>query len=213
MGKELIQPIDEHTAKAIAEVSKLGSKGLDVGTSVGSYVGSILGDLPKNLIGMLGDKIYFARLNRFNQLAADHQQRLSKRGISGAEASPALAIPIIDAAVDETRSELLDLWQRLLANAADPTRSHRVRDSFIAILKRFDPMDAQVFQVMGGTPHNLVKPNARDFVVETLRSPMEEVLVSFENLQEMGCLSASGRDAWDPIVTNRGQLLYQALEP
>ncbi len=209
MGNEIIRPIDEETAKAAAEAFRFGSKAIDAG----SAVAAIFGDLPKNLVGILGDKVKFARARRYVELEHDFRRRMHQRGIEGAEPSPTLAIPIIEAAIDETRTELLDLWQRLLANSCDPSRANRVRDTFIAILKQFDPMDARVFELMGRTPANLVVPNARDFVTTSLRIPMEETLVSFENLERIGCLSSVNRDVWNPILTSRGVLLFKALEP
>jgi hypothetical protein len=72
-------------------------------------------------------------------------------------------------------------------------------------------MDAKVFQSMASQSSEL-KPNARDFMVSSLGDvSLDEVLVSFENLQSLGCLSVTNREAWNPVITNRGKLLFRAL--
>lgn len=42
---------------------------------------------------------------------------------------------------------------------------------------------------------------------------MPEVLLSFDNLIAFGCISNISRDPWNPIITNKGTLLYVALKP
>lgn len=212
MSNELIRPIDENTAKAIEETARFGGKLVDAGSAAGGYLGRTLGSLPESLIGLIGDQVAYWRARRYHELSADLEKRLADRGVKGVEPSPTLAIPILEAAVDETRSELKELWERLLANAFDPARTNTVRGSFVDILKKFDPMDALVFEAMATTFDDL-KPNARDFVLGKLggTASIEEILVSFENLQTLGCISSVNRDAWNPIITNRGKLLYKAL--
>src|SRR5690349_509359 len=115
MSNEIIRPIDEHSAKAIEETSRFGGKLVDAGTAAGGYLSQTLGTLPKNLVGLVGDQVEYWRRRRYSELSADLERRLAARGIRGQEPSPALAIPILEAAVDETRDELRDLWERLLA--------------------------------------------------------------------------------------------------
>jgi hypothetical protein len=124
-------------------------------------------------------------MRRLIELNADLERRLAARGSKCIEPSPTLAIPILEAAVDETRAELKDLWERLLANAFDPSRTNAVRGSFIEILKKFDPMDARVFEAIAAQSGEL-SPNARDFVVGRLGN------VSLDEV---------------PTITNRGKLL------
>src|SRR5437660_1458996 len=59
---------------------------------------------------------------------------------------PSVAIPLLRAAYDESRPELQQIWAKLIAAAIDPNRSGQFRLSFIATLKQFDPLDAQVLK-------------------------------------------------------------------
>jgi Abortive infection alpha len=212
MSNELIRPIDENTAKAIEETARFGGKLVDAGSATGGYLSQTLGSLPKNLVGLIGDQVEYWRRRRFIELSADRERRLAERGVRGQEPSATIAIPILEAAVDETRAELKDLWQRLLANAFDPRRTNTVRGSFVEILKKFDPMDAVIFEAMASVSGEM-SPNARDFVVAKLagKTSIDETLVSFENLQNLGCISTVNRDVWNPAITSRGKLLYRAL--
>jgi hypothetical protein len=98
----------------------------------------------------------------------------------------------------------------LLANSYDPDRRDQVRDSLITLLKKFDPFDAVVLQALGnvtGEP----SPNARDYVKQSTGRSEDEVLVSFSNLIDLGCLSANTSEYWKPHMAPRGRLLLAAV--
>jgi hypothetical protein len=52
-------------------------------------------------------------------------------------ASLSLTLPILEAAANESRDELQDLWARLLAAAADPARAPAFRLAFIEAVKKW----------------------------------------------------------------------------
>src|SRR5262245_29135331 len=120
MGNELIRPIDPDTAKAISETAKMTGKALDLVGGAGGYAAGVLGGLPHNLFGIVGDQIFHKRRMRALDLDEEYQRRLRERGREPIEPSPSVAIPLLEAAIDETRDVLKDLWARLLANACDP---------------------------------------------------------------------------------------------
>jgi hypothetical protein len=211
MGNEIIRPIDPETAKAVSDVAKFGSDLVGTGRAVGAYSANVLGDLPKNLVGMLDDWVAHKRRLSLAKYDQEYRQRLRERGVDAVEPSPSILIPLLEAAVDEDREVLRDLWTRLLANAHDPNRRDNVRASLIAVLKRFDPFDAVVLQILGeviGDP----APNPRDFVKVTTGRSEDEVMVSFANLIEFGCFSLpSSNELWKPLMAARGRLLLAAV--
>jgi hypothetical protein len=75
---------------------------------------------------------------------------VGSRGAQGPfeEISPSIAVPLIEAAADESREELAELWAKLLAAAADPARKGRVRLEFATTLKQMDPLDAKVLETI-----------------------------------------------------------------
>jgi hypothetical protein len=62
-------------------------------------------------------------------------------------AQASIAIPLIDAALNEDREGLKQLWAKLLAVAMDSRRATLVRPSLIELLKNLDPLDARILQV------------------------------------------------------------------
>ena len=210
MGREIIPIIDPETAKAVQKASDLGGKAVDAGVGLGRYTASVFGMLPHDLVGIAGDYIRHKRRVRAVELDRRYQQILRDRGVTEpTEPSPSILIPLLSAALDEDRDVLKDLWARLLANACDPNRSGRVRQSFIDLLRKFDPLDAVILQELGavsGAPN----PNARDFIRSKLKQSENEVMVSFDNLVDLGCLGRA-TEHWNPHITPRGRLLLDAV--
>jgi hypothetical protein len=150
MGNEVIRPIDEVSARAIAEASIFGGKVVDAGTAGANWFAGVLGKLPHNLVGIIDDQVVYVRARRWAELNADLDRRLIERGVKDRiEPSFSVLLPLVEAAIDETRQELKELWERLLANAFDPARQDQVRLSFVELLKKLDPFDAVVLQVLG----------------------------------------------------------------
>jgi hypothetical protein len=179
MSKELIRPIDPDTAHAIEEAAKLGIKLLDSGDKAAGYATGVLGRAPHDLVGIFGDWLYHKRLRRWIKLAAETKRILDEHGVKEPyeEVSPSIAVPLLEAAIDETREEPQELWARLLAAALDPKRSGQVRLSYINTLKQFDPLDALVMNelyTLSGEPH----PNRRDYLAGKLGKSSNEIEVS-----------------------------------
>ena len=74
------------------------------------------------------------------------KKQLEDERVAEPDAPPSLAIPIMIAAADESRDELLDLWAALLAAAADSGKSNAFRLKFIEVVKRMDPLDPLVLR-------------------------------------------------------------------
>src|SRR5262249_56912313 len=74
-------------------------------------------------------------------------ERLAARGIHTREPlSISILLPILVASAEESRDELVDIWARLLAAAADPARAKSFRLAFIEATKKLDPLDAAVLE-------------------------------------------------------------------
>lgn len=206
MSEPSLIPISE-------EQAKLGQEAIKAGSALGAFVGEMLGDLPKDLFGLIGgDFIKIKRQERIATMVHAAKERLRNRGIvDPVNPSPNLAIQFVSAAADENRGELLDLWARLLASAMDPSRQGKFRQSFIDVIKQFDPFDALVFSVMVET-NGQMQPNAAQFITSKLRVNLDEVLVSLDNLQRLNCIQQfPAGHGGDPKLTSFGRLLSYAL--
>ncbi len=184
------------------EQAKLGQEIVGAGRDLGSYLAKILGDLPQDLVGLIiGDKVKARRLVQAEKLWETAKHYLREQQVTEPE-PPSLnvVIPILEAAVNENREELQDLWARLLAASMNPKKSNLVRLKFIEISKKFDPLDARVLDWMysheGGIFSNLPDKGMKQ-IQSDLTISEDEILVSLENLADLGLIN-------DPRNTGSG---------
>jgi hypothetical protein len=217
MSDDPPEPFGKETARAGAELAKFGVRFLDSLDGLFGYGAEVVETVPHDLVGVLGgDWLREVRRRNLAKLRARTERILAERGVKDPfeEISPAIAVPLLQTAADESREELAELWAKLLAAAADPTRTGRIRQSFISMLKQMDPLDAKILQALygvfpGGFGHNR---NGRDVLSQQLGVSQDEVLVSFGNLERLNCLGF-GLDTpkINPIISSAGKLLIEAL--
>jgi hypothetical protein len=177
-----------------------------------------LGNVPSDLVGLLGgDLLRHARIRNWSKLEEKTRRILKERGVnedSIGEVSPAIFIPIVTTAADENREELLELWSKLLAAAADPARCNAVRKSFVSALRDFDPIDALVFHQIWKTSGG-GSPTMRDYIAGILQVGTDSVTISFENLARLQCVANPQAGALhpgnDPSLTSFGRELSRVL--
>jgi len=184
-------PVTDEQARAFQEGAKVVGQSIDAAKSLVGWIGKILGTIPEDLVGLaLGDALHIKRAENFVQIAARAQGRLDARGVyQTVDVPPAVAIPLIEAASDESREELVDLWARLLAAAMDPSRANDVRGPFIRMVKTMDPVDAIVLHAV----QEIVATHQPATVVtvgEACALGEDKIEVAFANLIESGLLAA-----------------------
>ena len=200
MGDTGILPISDEQAKLGQELVKSAS-------GLGGWFADVLGDSPRDLVGLLiGDEIKAKRSERIVLLWHKTRERLRDRAVEPEPPSLKYAIPILEAAADEENEELQDLWSRLLAAAMDPNRRDTMRQSFVATVKRMDPIDAIALKAIRGTG-----PNAYTTVHELerqLQCSMDEAMVSIDHLAELGCVALNYQN---PALKPFGTLLMNVV--
>lgn len=183
MSDNSIIPISE-------EQAKLGQQLVETGKSLGGYLADILGDLPKDLVGILGDQVKVYRAVRLDALWKKSKEYLQVNGAVEPE-SPGLnlVLPILEAAADENREELQDLWARLLAASLHPDRLKLVRLRFIGALKSLDPLDVRMILWLQNyeQAHPLSSSQGtifgqRDTIAKELMVSTDEIEVSTANI-------------------------------
>jgi hypothetical protein len=190
-GKSII-PITNSQADAIKAVAELGKTVVEEGGQLARCIGKVLGTAPQDAVGIvLGDPLHFVR----TAIALKYEELITKilqdRNVKETQpVSPSLAIPLLRAAYDENRPELQDLWAKLIAAAMDPSRSGRVRLSFVDALKQFDPLDAIVLKARYEQQGDL-SPCPRDFLAKQWNRTPDEIELSAQNLQRLGCIRSS----------------------
>jgi hypothetical protein len=78
-----------------------------------------------------------------------------------------------------------------------------VRPSIVAIVKQMDPLDALIMEEMDKNPDPNWTPNGRDFMTARLKVSQEEILVSFDNLDRLGCIMFANPTTMEPPDARR----------
>ena len=117
------------------------------------------------------------------------------------EPSPAVAEPLIEAAMQESRPELQDLWAGLLASAM-LEGGQNTRYEFKEILAKMNPQDAVVFKIVAEMPNREWGQVTNDINGAYLfKASMDAGLkvgvweVALKKLEELGCVVPS---RWNP---------------
>jgi Abortive infection alpha len=177
-------PSDEQS-KAIQEGSKAIQEALKTLQGIGGFLRETFGTVPEDIVGLLGgDWLRVRRTENLFRMFQKARERLKARGVEMEEpASLSITLPIFVAAAEESRDELQDLWARLLAAAADPSRAGHFRLRFIEATKRMDPLDAAVLsrsqqeQGVSGTRLNTLATE--------LSVSRDQIDVSCDNLKKL----------------------------
>jgi len=169
--------------------------------------------LIKGEIDIALQKQLLRKIQNVTEIEKIARQIIAARGAIREEVSPSIADPLIEAAADEERAELKELWAQLLAAAMDPKRKQFVRADIITTLKQFEPLDARVLQAASELKGTQLPPNARDNIAQKLSATSDEIEVSMTNLARLGCLVPVDDWGAGPYVTvaPRGRMLIQAL--
>jgi hypothetical protein len=192
------------------EQAKLATKALEVLEGVGGFLREVLGDVPANLIGLLGgDWLRNRRAINLAEFAARTKERLKARGVQETRpASLSLAVPLLQAAADESRPEIQNLWARLMAAAMDPSRSSAVRQTYVETVKQMDPIDALVLEKLVDATN--WAPNARDALAQMFKRSSDEIEVSFQHLTKLECIKMPG-DSSHAVLTALGRELMRTV--
>lgn len=202
------------SAKAAQEIAKFGGKVIDAAQNAAPFVNRVLGRPLEDASGLfIADPLRAARILAQDWYARRVTQKLRERNLQDEQLKavpPNIAIPLLEAAQDETRDELREVWARLLANAMDPNRSSRVRLEFIETLKQFNPLDALLLNELVATPN--MSSNSREYLVSRFHLSRDEVVVSSQHLTKLGCIEVSTTDRGNYGVLPYGKLLLSACE-
>lgn len=187
--------MEDELIKSLPEALKAGTKVLEISEKLGSFLSRVFGDVPEDIVGILGgDYLHHIRMRNVEKLTERTRKILKERG-NEEDTTPVslnIALPLFNAAKDESREELQELWARMLANAMDPNRSSAVRQNIIETVRAFEPIDAKVLE----TASTLNKPQQHVMVSrlnESLKAPLFELEVSLRNLVGCDCIATTLR--------------------
>ena len=186
-----IVPVSDEQAKAIQEGFKLGGQSLEAARAFGGYMARIFGTVPEDIVGlMFGDALRLKRVENIVKMATKARERLEARGVKEQQEVPlSLGLPLLEAASDEDRDELVDLWARLLAAAMDPARSPHMSARFVAVVKAMDPIDARVlWRLRSGVTANPAG-SSKQSLADTLSVNPDQIQMAFESLKQLNLVA------------------------
>lgn len=192
MGDNLIPISDEQ--------AKLGQEALKVLQGFGSFLRDIVGTIPEDLVGVFcGDWLKVRRAQNLAEMLAKAKEELRKSGVDHPQqASLPIMLPLLEAAANEDRPLIQDMFAKLLSAAADPARSGLVRREFVDVVKQMDPLDAQILTRIGNSVRAL-DHELQNEIYDILKISPDELAISLDRLTTLGCLNTAAFKALTPL--------------
>jgi len=214
-------------AKAAEAASQTGGKLIEAVTSLGRVVKGPIAEM----VGILEDRVKFARWERQLALADKAGNIMTARGIAKPtrELPINFAVPLLTAAVLEEDDYLQEAWARLLVNAGDATTNMELRTAFVEILRGMSAFDVRNLSKLAEA--TIAAPAGGPRYVGTMDLPhsstyfpgslvgnpniSREVSISLANLMRLGCIVlpsglGGGVIFFQVLVTDLGLALYHA---
>ena len=213
-------PVTDAQAEAGKALAETAGKVLDLTKGIGSYLAETIGTIPQDLLGLAGgDWLHEKRQRNLAQMQAKTARILDgiqKERIS--EPSPSVVMPLLEAARDESREELQEIWAALLAQAMIDG-GYKVRRSFFDLVGKLEPIDSLVLMAVSSLPHGgtsnentcIVADNA--YLVDSL-SPIggstNDLQVSTAMLEELKLITFNRMNGI-PVLTAVGRSFLHVL--
>lgn len=204
-------PFGKETAKAAQELAKVADNAIDAARSAASFLNRVLGNPIVDVVGItIADPLRFVRTLSLDWYRRRVDEILSQRDARKLKGTPPrIGLEILEAAQDETRDELRELWARLLANAMDEATQRNVRIEFVAILKQLNPLDALVLQRLSSVGSFINPPQ----FATAQHLDANDAATSILYLLDLKCVEQSPSVAYAFKVSPRGNALLKALSP
>ena len=206
---------------------KVAGKLIDATTSLGRYLATVAGDAPRDIVAWaIGDRVVRARIRNFLNLQDEVEARAKRiPDDRRTPASEALGLPLLEAATEEDRPELRDMWADLLASTMID-QGQTYRRVFRDIVGRMEPIDAVIFREAARMENAMMLYEANPIGPAPMQQNAERsqhldqharqfgyqddaIRYSFQELQEgLGLLAAQSF----PGLTPLGRALTAALE-
>lgn len=186
-------------SKAAAETAKFGTQAVVTTERILIGLQRMLGGPASDIMGLIGDKLKFARWQRQVRFFERANEILEELDVENTRVvPPKFALPIITHASLEEEDDLQDIWARLTANAMDPTFDDEIRYAYIEIIQGLNPVDVRI---LNGAYNSLAKEDEMDWaevtkyhlskadVCSVLGIDDEEYQLSMYNLFRVQCMT------------------------
>jgi hypothetical protein len=203
--------LGRETAKAVQETAKAAANAIDAARGVASFFNRVLGNPISDIVGItIADPLRAIRILSLDWYARRVDEILKKRNSHKVKGvPPRLALEILDAAQDETRDEMKELWARLVANAMDESTRNSVRIEFVAVLKQLNPLDALILQRLLSVG-NFINPHQ---FAQGQQMDTNEAALSILYLLDLKCVEQATDRSFAYRISPRGKALLKAVAP
>jgi len=203
------EPFGKETSKAVQELAKTTGNAIDAARDAASFFNRVLGNPITDTVGItIADPLRFVRtvsLDWYNRRVEEILAKRNAKRVTGAP--PRIALEILDAAQDETRNDLRELWAQLLANAMDESKQKHVRIEFVAVLRQLNPLDALILQRLSSVA-NFVNPHR---FAQAHNLDTNDTVTSILYLLDLKCVDQAPNGGNDFKISPRGNALLKAL--
>ncbi|WMS87901.1 Abi-alpha family protein [Pleionea litopenaei] len=133
-------------SKAIQELAKTASKGIEASEKLGGFLSKVLGDGFVELGSAFSDWAKAYRYKNLLKLSDEIEQIHAERKLMGKAINilPKHALPILQEASLEDDDDVRSLWAGLIANATDPNVRFQIKKLYLEILSSLDPIDTVI---------------------------------------------------------------------
>lgn len=191
-------------ASATGKVAEATGKIVDAASAIGKWFGDVIGTVPQDMVGVIvGDYLREVRIRNIDRMRTRTEEILKSRSSSfrRRSVSPNIAVPLIEAAQDESVDEIRELWARLLANAMDQNKPD-IRREFIDILKSLNRVDVLILSQFLGEPkltgNFVIRDSGRHFGSEKIGVSVDQFEISADHLVKLKLLPNSGHYNTEP---------------
>ena len=229
LGMHMNDETVESLAKVIEATSETAGKLIEATKSLGRvFKGPV-----SEAVGILEDRIRFARWERQLALFDKARRVMAVRGLTAPTRELPLnfVVPLLTAAALEEDDELQETWARLLVNAGDAATDMELRTAYVEILRGMSSFDIRNLSMLAEATVAAPSDSWTGQYILTTRLPhfaevstgstgidpplSEPVSISLSNLIRLGCIAATGGfgggvSFQQVLVTGLGLALYRA---
>jgi hypothetical protein len=178
-------------------------------------VGKMLEPATDAVVTMFGaaglDWLKEVRKRNADRFARKTKKILDERNVKDAvPPPPSILLPLLSAAEDEGREELLEIWARLMAAASDPAKLGLFRRDYIAIAKQLEPIDAVVLSHLYKMDGQSFQPSKFYALHQRVPVHADQLGVSLGKLYELGLTTET---TTNPALQALGRQFMTILEP
>ncbi len=207
--------LTDEEAKATQEVAKATGKAIDAASGAGTMlVNGTVGRIAAATLGLIGgDWVQEQQQRNLARMQAKTARLLD--GIASdrlSTPSPSVVKPLLEAAADEGREELQDLWAALLCNSMlDGGR--KVRRDYFEALRHMEPVDALILKLVHCQPEEGGLEGMMQFRNQELLKfgvPQNDALIAITKLDKLGCVTLHPGQFWPRFLAPFGIGLIDA---